>query len=140
MKNSLIISLLGLLLFGCSFGDPIPDPTHKPVVLECAQPRIQASLDFHSKAKDLLASYYKTRKEFELFFAWYATEDSNYMARAINKCFDKKNKHYHAIRNISKKNSILKKLIVQNMRSEDQALVSELFLEDYQKIFLRDIQ
>ncbi len=140
MKNYFILIASSLILFGCSFGEPIPDPSAKPEVIECARPRIQASLDFHSKAKDLLASYYKTRKEYELFFAWYATEDSNYKARAIGKCFDKRNKHYHAVRNINKKNNILKKLIVQNMRTEDQSHVSELFLEDYQKIFVRDIQ
>lgn len=87
-----------------------------------------------------MASYFKTRKESELFFSWYASEDSVYMAQTINNCFDKRNKHFHAVRNIIQKNKILQKLIVQNMRLDSQAQVSELFLEDYRKIFMRDIQ
>ena len=118
--------------------------TKAPVVIKtvvsCAEKRLDTSYDFHQKAKDFLASYYKTRKESELFFAWYASEDSVYMAQTIKKCFDKKNKHYFAVKNIYQKNDILQNLIVQNMRLDTQSQLSELFLEDYRKIFVRDIQ
>ena len=106
----------------------------------CAEPRLNTSFDFHKKAKDFFASYYRTRKESELFFAWYASEDSIYMARSVRKCYDKRNKHFYAVKNIFHKNKILQRLIVQNMRQPAQTQLSELFLDEYRKIFVRDIQ
>ena len=136
-KNSLIVAFLLLfILSSCSGGDDARPRS----VLRCAEPRLDVSFDFHQKAKNYLGSYYKTRKESELFYAWYASEDSIYMANTVRKCRDKRNKHYHAVQNIFHKNRILRNVIVQNMRQDSQTLLSELFLDDYRKIFVRDIQ
>ena len=110
------------------------------IIASCAEVRLGNSFEFHKTAKDFLASYYKTRKESELFFAWYAMEDSIYMAKSAKNCWDKRNKHFHAAKNILQKNRILHRLIVQNMRQVPQAQLSELYLNDYQKLFVRDIQ
>ncbi|MCP4296189.1 MAG: hypothetical protein GY786_11320 [Proteobacteria bacterium] len=112
----------------------------KVVKRVCADKRLNLAFDHHLRAKEFLSSFYKTRKESELFFAWYASEDSTHMAKSITNCFDRQNKHFYAVKNISKKNRVLKGLIVQNMRLDSQARVSELFLDEYQKIFVRDIQ
>ena len=140
MKTKLSIIILGLFLSSCTMlGEPMTYD-EKPVVKTCAEPRINASFQFHQQAKNFLSSFYKTRKESELFFAWYASEDSMYMAKTLKKCWDKKNKHYHAAQNVVERNLILRKLIVQNMRMDHQTDLSELFLEDYREIFVRDIQ
>jgi hypothetical protein len=135
-----LISLFSLTVSSCRGRRAETPPKTKVVRRACATKRVNLAFDHHLKAKEFLSSYYKTRKESELFFAWYASEDSNHMARLVAYCFDKKNKHFYAIKNVIKKNSILKNLIIQNMRVDSQARVSELFLEDYQKIFVRDIQ
>ncbi len=62
------------------------------------------------------------------------------MAKTIRRCWDKRNKHWHAVQNIQRKNKILQKLITQNMRLDSHTQVSELFLGEYRKIFVRDIQ
>jgi len=102
--------------------------------------RLESAFDFHKQAKDFYKSFYKTRKENELFFAWYSTEDSLYMANSIRRCYDKKNKHFNAVKNLYRKNNTLQRLIVQNMRQASQSNLSELYLEDYREIFVRDIQ
>ena len=127
-------------LSGCSMFAGENEANFKPVKRYCAEPRVNSSVKFHNRAKQYLSSYYKTRKENELFFAWYASEDSNYMAKTISRCWDKRNKHWYAVQNIHRKNRILQKLITQNMRLDSHSQVSELFLDDYRKIFVRDIQ
>jgi len=131
---------LSLTLSGCSWLTDEDTAPRQRVKLLCAEPRLDNSFKFHTRAKEYLTSYYKTRKESELFFAWYASEDSDYMARTIRKCWDKRNKHYHAVKNMMRKNDILQKVIVQNMRHDSHTQISELFLDDYRKIFVRDIQ
>ncbi len=106
----------------------------------CSELRLRSSFEFHENAKDYLASYFKTRKESELFFAWYSMEDSVYLARSVKNCWDKRNKHFYAAKNIFQKNRVLHRLIVQNMRQVPQAQLSELYLEEYQKLFVRDIR
>ena len=110
------------------------------VEIQCAELRLSTSFDYHNKAKEYFRSYYKTRKESELFFAWYASEDSKYMARSIRSCFDKRNKHFYAVRSLFQRNAILQRLIVQNMRQDSQSQLSEIYLEEYRDIFVRDIQ
>lgn len=139
MKRTLLLLLSLPLLASCQYLS-MQEPVEEPEPVSCAETRLDVSFEFHSRAKEQLASYYKTRKESELFFAWYASEDSNFMARSVGKCLDKRNKHYHAVQNIFQKNRILRKLIVQNMRQDTQAEISELFLEEYQRIFVRDIR
>lgn len=138
MKRLTIFLLISVFLTACNFGTA-PRPT-KRINFECAETRLNSSFDFHDLAKKYYRSFYKTRKENELFYAWYASEDSIYMARSVKSCYDKKNKHFHAIRNLFQKNLTLQRLITQNMRQESQAEISELYLEEYRKIFVRDIQ
>ena len=140
MKKILWILLVGLTLSACSTFTSESDVPRRKIKVACAEPRLESSFKFHDKAVDFLKSYYKTRKESELYFSWYASEDSLYMAKTIGKCFDKRNKHFHAVRNVISKNNTLRRLIVQNMRQDSQAEVSALFLGDYRKIFVRDIQ
>ena len=129
---------ISITLYSCA--PSVDQREGKRVLPQCAEARLDVSFDFHKKAKNYLASYYKTRKESELFYSWYASEDSLYMANSVRKCHDKRNKHYHAVQNIYHKNRILRSVIVQNMRLDSQMLISELFLDDYRKIFVRDIQ
>ncbi|MDT8447440.1 MAG: hypothetical protein RRB13_11165 [bacterium] len=138
MKKLLILLLFAMAMGACSMGGD--DMPRQQVRQACAEPRLASSFKFHDRALDYLRTYFKTRKETDLFFAWYASEDSLYMARTINRCYDKRNKHFHAVRNVIQKNEVLRKLIVQNMRTDSQAEVSELFLDEYRKIFVRDIQ
>lgn len=128
-----------LLLFsGCEW---LSQPRRQEVVeIQCAETRLNAGFEFHTKAKEFFRSYYKTRKESELFYAWYASEDSNYMANSVRRCFDKKNKHFYAVRSLYQKNRTLQKLIVQNMRQDSQTQLSQLYLDEYRDIFMRDIQ
>ncbi len=138
MKKLFIGFLLLVLLSGCEW---ISGPrTIELIEIRCAETRLDASFEFHLKAKEFFQSYYKTRKESELFFAWYASEDSIYMANSVRRCFDKKNKHFHAVRNLYQKNTTLQRLIVQNMRQDSQVQLSELYLDEYRDIFVRDIQ
>ena len=109
-------------------------------IMSCAEPRLLASFDFHKSAKNFLSSYYKTRKESELFFSWYSMEDSVHMAKSVRACWDKRNKHFLAAKNVFQKNRVLERLIVQNMRQYSQSQLSELYLEDYHNLFVRDIQ
>lgn len=138
MKRFLIFSFLIVFLAGCEWAAQTRQV--QPEEISCAEVRLNSSFEFHNKAKDYFKSYYKTRKESELFFAWYASEDSIYMARSVRRCYDKRNKHFYAVRNLFKKNSILQKLIVQNMRQDSQARLSQLYLDEYRDIFVRDIQ
>ncbi|OGG96738.1 MAG: hypothetical protein A2508_09625 [Candidatus Lambdaproteobacteria bacterium RIFOXYD12_FULL_49_8] len=140
MKKVLILLLITINLVACTTFSNEEDIPRKKMNLACAEPRLDSSFQFHDKAVGFLKSFYKTRKESELFFAWYASEDSLYMAHTIGKCFDKRNKHFHAMQNVVQKNEVLRRLIVQNMRQDSQAELSELFLDDYKKIFNRDIQ
>lgn len=138
MKRLLTILFIAGFISACGFGTPVrPRTKVNPL---CAEPRLESAFDFHNQAKDFFRSFYKTRKENELFFAWYATEDSLYMANSIRRCYDKKNKHFNAVRNLYRENQTLQRLIVQNMRQESQSKLSELYLEDYREIFVRDIQ
>ncbi|MBU2647467.1 hypothetical protein KKI24_22360 [bacterium] len=138
MKRNLIILLIAGFLTSCGFGTQSqPRMKTNP---QCAEVRLESAFDFHNQAKDFFRSFYKTRKESELFFAWYAAEDSLYMANSIRRCYDKKNKHFNAVSNLYNKNQTLQRLIVQNMRQESQSKLSELYLEDYREIFVRDIQ
>ncbi|MFH2131703.1 MAG: hypothetical protein ABIK68_15120 [bacterium] len=138
MKRNLIILLIAGFLTSCGFGTQSqPRMKTNP---QCAEVRLESAFDFHNQAKDFFRSFYKTRKENELFFAWYAAEDSLYMANSIRRCYDKKNKHFNAVSNLYQKNQTLQRLIVQNMRQESQSRLSELYLEDYREIFVRDIQ
>ncbi|NQU62931.1 MAG: hypothetical protein HQ517_01410 [SAR324 cluster bacterium] len=138
MKRILIILLSAGLLTSCGWGTA--SAPRMQVNPQCAEVRLESAFDYHNQAKDFFRSFYKTRKENELFFAWYSTEDSIYMANSIKRCYDKKNKHYNAVKNLYNKNSTLQRLIVQNMRQESQSKLSELYLEDYREIFVRDIQ
>ncbi len=138
MKRFSVLLLLLVFLSSCEWLQPARQS--KKVDIQCAEPRLNSSFTFHDKAKEFMQSYYKTRKESELFFAWYASEDSVYMARSLKRCFDKRNKHFHAVNNVFRKNRILQKLIVQNMRQDSQAQLSELYLDEYRDIFVRDIQ
>ncbi len=138
MKHFSILLLLLISLSSCEWFQPASPKQNMEI--QCAEPRLNSSFTFHDKAKEFLQSYYKTRKESELFFAWYASEDSVYMARSLKRCFDKRNKHFHAVNNVFRKNKILQKLIIQNMRQDSQAQLSELYLEEYRDIFVRDIQ
>ena len=140
MKKLLFFSLFVLSLSSCaSFANEQQVPRTK-VRAACAETRLESGFRFHDKARDFLKAYYLTRKESDLYFAWYAAEDSQYMAQTIGKCYDKRNKHFHAAKNLFHKNNVLRRLISQNMRTDSQAQISELFLEDYRKIFVRDIQ
>lgn len=138
MRQPLIYLSILIILSSCGWGQP-PQPQTK-VILQCAEVRLASGFYYHENAKDYLKSYYRTRKESELFYAWYAAEDSKYMANSVRKCYDKKNKHYYSVKNLSQKNRVLQRLIMQNMRQDAQAQLSELFLEDYRQIFVRDIQ
>lgn len=145
MKRVIGVCMLAIAIAGCQFtraGQKARQQEEATMVrqMSCAEPRLLTSFEFHQKSKKFLASYYKTRKESELFFAWYASEDSVFMARSVRECFDKKNKHFHAVQNVLQKNTTLQRLIAQNMRSGGQAQISELYLDDYRKIFIRDIQ
>lgn len=140
MRKLIYLFLMAFILASCTWFASEDQMPRQKVRLACAEPRIQSSFNFHDKARDFLRTYYKTRKESDLFFAWYASEDSLYMAKTIRRCYDKRNKHYHAVKNVIHKNDVLRRLIVQNMRMDSQAEVSELFLDDYRKIFVRDIQ
>jgi hypothetical protein len=136
-----ILSVTALLIFwlsACQIGGTAPP--REPVIQQCAEVRLSSAFDFHTKAKEFFSSYYKTRKESELFYAWYAAEDSMYMANSVRGCYDKRNKHFHAVSNLYSKNKTLQRLIAQNMRQDSQARLSELYLEDYRQIFVRDIQ
>ncbi|MCP4751289.1 MAG: hypothetical protein GY866_10370 [Proteobacteria bacterium] len=138
MKQLFACFLILLLFSSCQLGQ---EPRRKKKVeISCAETRLAASFDFHEKAMDFFQSFYKTRKESVLFYAWYASEDSVYMANSVRKCYDKKNKHFHAVKNLFTKNGVLQRLIVQNMRQNSQAQLSELFLDEYRRIFVRDIQ
>ncbi len=138
MKRILIILLSTGFLASCGWGTA--SAPRIQVNPQCAEIRLESAFNFHNQAKDFYRSFYKTRKENELFFAWYSTEDSLYMANSIKRCYDKKNKHYNAVKNLFRKNNTLQRLIVQNMRQESQSKLSELYLEDYREIFVRDIQ
>ena len=137
--KKLVICCLGLFLFSACQWTSAPRRLEQ-IEIECAETRLDAGFAFHNRAKDLFRSYYKTRKESELFYAWYSSEDSNYMANSVRRCFDKKNKHFYAVRSLFQKNRTLQKLIVQNMRQDSQAQLSELYLDEYREIFVRDIQ
>lgn len=138
MKKLLVFVVCCIIFSGCSWFSDSRAPA--PIEIACAEVSLTSSFDFYNRAKNYFQSYYKTRKESELFFAWYASEDSIYMARSVKRCYDKKNKHFHAVRNLYRKNSILQRLIVQNMRQDSQAQLSELYLDEYRDIFVRDIQ
>ena len=138
MKRLLIILFIAGFLASCGWGTPNQRPIKANPV--CAEMRLESAFDFHKQAKDFYKSFYKTRKENELFFAWYSTEDSLYMANSIRRCYDKKNKNFNAVKNLYRKNNTLQRLIVQNMRQASQSNLSELYLEDYREIFVRDIQ
>ena len=134
----IVLATLLFSIVGCSqFGGA---RIKKKIVILCSEPRLTASFDFHKNAREFLSSYYKTRKESELFFAWYASEDSVFMAKSVKQCFDKKNKHFHAVQNILQKNRMMQELISQNMRTDAQTQLSQLFLGEYRKLFVRDIQ
>ncbi len=133
-----LLVLISLLFSACQFGQTARRVKKDEV--QCAESRLKTSFDYHNKAKKLFRSYYKTRKESELFFAWYASEDSIYMAKAVSRCFDKKNKHYHAVKNLRYQNRNLQSLVLQNMRHHSQVKLSELYLDEYRQIFVRDIQ
>lgn len=138
MKKLVILIVTTLMFSSCTwFG---AGREMEQVELQCAETRLDAGFEFHYRAKDYFRSYYKTRKESELFFAWYASEDSNYMANTVRRCWDKRNKHFFAVRSLFQKNQTLQKLIVQNMRQDSQARLSELYLDEYREIFVRDIQ
>lgn len=138
MKRILIILFTAGFLTACGFGTSTrPKTATNPL---CAEPRLESAFDFHNQAKDFFRSFYKTRKENELFFAWYATEDSLYMANTVRRCYDKRNKHFNAVKNLYRENQTLQRLIVQNMRQESQSKLSELYLDEYREIFVRDIQ
>ncbi len=138
MKRILIFIFTAGFLTSCSWGTPTR--TQIKISPSCAEVRLDSAFDFHQQAKDFHRSFYKTRKESELFFAWYSAEDSLFMANSIRRCYDKKNKHFNAVKNLYRKNNTLKRLIVQNMRQDSQSKLSELYLEDYREIFVRDIQ
>jgi len=138
MKRLLFFGLLLLYLPSCQWTGQTQ--SREATTLQCAEVRLSSAFDFHTKAKDFFRSYYRTRKESELFYAWYASEDSMYMANSVKGCYDKKNKHFHAVANLYQKNQTLQRLISQNMRQDSQSRLSELYLEDYRQIFVRDIQ
>jgi len=140
MKKLLFFGLLMLSLSGCSMMASDKQLPTKKVRYACAEPRLESGFKFHDRARGFLKTYFLTRKESDLYFSWYASEDSQYMAKTIARCYDKRNKHFHAAQNLFHKNQVLRKLIAQNMRTDSQAEISELFLEDYRNIFVRDIQ
>lgn len=140
MKNLIYLSLLlGFFLVSCS-GGPILRQEPKVVEVSCTESRLDTAYDFYEKSRGFLESFYKTRRESELYYSWYSSEDSVYMISTVKRCTDKRNKHFYAAQNLLRRNKAIQKLILGNMRTEDQAEVAGIFLENYRKIFPRDIR
>ena len=154
-KNLVLILVAGFFLSSCTWlrrvdeaEESVQEVTESKQVQNlpqnnergCANSRLKISYDLYGKAKDFFSSYYKTRKISELFYAWYSSEDSTNMAVSVGKCRDKRNKHFYAVKSLRKSNFNMQDLIVQNMRSENQTKINEIFMEEYRKIFPRDIQ
>ena len=92
-KCVVLFSFFALLLSSCNYSEP-----QVIIVQSCAERLLDTSYALHARAKRIFASYYKTRRESELFYSWYATEDSTFMANSVRRCRDKKNKHFHAVK------------------------------------------
>lgn len=139
----IVVILFMFILDGCTLFAPKQTKTTSTTtkaVRTCADLMIKGGFGFYDKAREFLESYYKSRKESELYFAWYATEDSKKMAQNVGRCPDKRNKHYYALKNLYSKNRIIQRLIAQNMRMPEQMRLAEIFLDQYRAIFPRDIQ
>lgn len=141
MKKYLFLFLISSFVLASCLGRPVVNETQPEIeIVSCTETRLDAAYVFYDKSRSFLESFYKTRRESELYYAWYSSEDSMYMVASVKGCRDKKNKHYYAAKSLFKKNKAIQKLILGNMRTEDQAEVAEIFLESYRKIFPRDIR
>jgi len=82
----ILFVISGIFLLSIASCSTLGEATQrKKIVVFCSEPRLTASFDFHKNSREFLSSYYKTRKESELFFAWYASEDSVFMAKSVKK-------------------------------------------------------
>ena len=106
----------------------------------CSRLRLDGGFQLYESSKKYLFDYYKNRQLKELFIAWYFSEDSKFLAMGVRKCPDKKNKHFYALKTLLRKNAIIQDLIAVNMRTAEHANLTEIYLDDYERLFPTDIK
>ena len=106
----------------------------------CSNRMVKGALTYHRNSKNYLKNYFISRTQTQLYYAWYAAEDSKYLADNVKKCRFKKNMHFNAIKNLNRMNYILQKTIARNLRSTDQNEIGELYFDEYRAIFPLDIR
>jgi len=167
-KTSLLAVIFVYLTFsGCSWLDQQPEPKSQPQMAtapaqnepetepnsvfqapasteeqrkECADQKVNVAFDLSKRSQYYLGTYYQTRKPSELFYSWYASQESQAVLNAVKYCWDKKNKHFRAVQNLHETNQNLIKNIRINFRSANYNTLNQIFWDDYQKTFPRDLQ
>lgn len=118
-----------------------PTPkTENPKEESCADTKMNLAFDLYKRAKYYFGSYYQTRSATDIYFSWYAVQESNAVLNFLSLCKDKKNKHFLATENILKLNQELAKNIRLNLRTPSYGSLTLIFWEEYKKTFPRDIQ
>jgi len=131
------------------FGDPTADTAKNkgPEIIYydpnspdfCANTRIQQAQRFHENGKKYLKAYLANRQLYYLFYAWYASEDARYMSESVKRCGYKLDRHYFAVKHISRINYYLQENITINMRDKEYRQMGEVFLAEYRSVYPRDL-
>jgi len=140
MRNVLLI-LLGLIAFlsGCTKVTELTG-LGKPPAISCAETLIDQAYGLYGEAKLELARHYDNRDSSHLFDAYYAALDSVLVARSVAKCPDRQKNDIHAIRNITKLNRTLQRIVRLNMRDDDPRGLLSVYRNQYELVIPNDIK
>ena len=132
---AVLVTAISVLAAGC-----VQQLDFQQPIRSCADTGLNAAASLHEEAKQYLVRHFKERDASSLQFAYYATQDTEELTRAIRFCGDFDRFFRQRGSEIIRSARILRRVIIGNMRDNDPAVMVHLMGPDYDDVFPTDIR